>query len=472
LRQDLRTHDHPALNAALAAGAPVVALYLLDDETPGVWKLGGASRWWLHGSLAALEEKLRALGIALVLRRGKAETAVPRLVEALGAASVFWSRCYEPYAIARDTALKAALTTKGVKVASFNSALLYEPWEVKTKSGGYARVFSPFWRAARALREPEAPLPPPKKQSPYEAPVASDDLASWKLLPTKPDWAGGFRAAWTPGEDGALARARAFLETGLKGYGELRNRPDLPNVSALSPHIHFGEISPRLLWHEARAAGERGFAPHGDVDKFHSELGWREFSHHLLYHFPALPEAPFQPRFADFPWQANGDLLAAWQRGMTGYPIVDAGMRQLWQTGWMHNRVRMIVASFLVKHLLLPWTAGQAWFWDTLVDADLANNAASWQWVAGCGADAAPYFRIFNPMLQGAKFDPNGDYVRRYVPELSRLPNDILHTPWEASPGALAKAGVLLGETYPQPIVAHDEARARALAALGRLPAA
>jgi deoxyribodipyrimidine photo-lyase len=316
---------------------------------------------------------------------------------------------------------------------------------------------------------PPAPLPPPKPQTGFVTSAPSDALDSWKLLPTKPDWAGGLRGTWSPGEDGALARAKDFLESGIRGYGELRNRPDLANVSSLSPHLHFGEISPRFLWQAARNAAESGAAPHGDVEKLHGELGWREFNHHLLFHFPALPEEPFQARFTDFPWMNDAVALEAWRRGRTGYPIVDAGMRQLWETGWMHNRVRMIVASFLIKHLLGDWRLGQDWFWNTLCDADLANNAANWQWVAGSGADAAPYFRIFNPILQGEKFDPQGDYVRRFVPELARLPNDALHSPWTAKPEVLAKAGVLLGQTYPQPIVEHGAARARALAALATL---
>jgi deoxyribodipyrimidine photo-lyase len=469
-RQDLRAHDNPALSAALARKAPVAALYVLDDETPGRWKKGGASRWWLHHSLEALEKKLATLGVPLLLRRGRAAAVLPAIAAEIEAGAVYWNRCYEPYAIARDTGLKAALGQSGCAVHSFNAALLYEPWQVTNKSGGFFKVYSPFWRAARAQGQPAPPLPSPHAQTPYAASTSSDALASWRLLPSAPDWAGGLRAAWVPGEDGALARAAAFFQTGLAGYAELRNRPDLAHVSGLSPHLHFGEISPRQVWQAALMAGESGQASPRDVDKFHSELGWREFAYHLLYHFPALPDAPFQPRFADFPWAENETALAAWRRGSTGYPIVDAGMRQLWETGWMHNRVRMVVASFLIKHLLIDWRLGQDWFWDTLCDADLANNAASWQWVAGSGADAAPYFRIFNPVLQGEKFDPDGAYVRRFVPELARLPNAVLHRPWEAPRETLAKAGVILGQTYPQPIVEHAAARARALAALERLP--
>lgn len=466
-RQDLRLADNPALHAAVASGRPVLPVYILDDETPGAWRLGGAARWWLHHSLAALARNLGTLGAPLVLRRGEARRVVTDLVRDTGAAAVYWNRCYEPQAIARDETIKAMLKQDGIEARSFNSALLHEPWTVENKAGEPFRVYSAFWRACLARDEPEAPLPAPKALVPATA--ESDHLEDWALLPTAPNWAKDFEAAWTPGEDGARDRLTGFLDEAVNRYKAQRDRPDIAATSRLSPHLHFGEIGPRQIWHATQAAIAAGGASETSALKFLSEVGWREFSHHLLYHNRTLPEAPLRPEFADFPWHENGAALAAWQRGRTGYPIVDAGMRELWATGWMHNRVRMIVASFLVKDLLIPWQEGEAWFWDTLVDADLANNAASWQWVAGCGADAAPYFRIFNPVLQGEKFDPDGAYVRRWIPELAQLPAAHIHKPWLAPDAVLAAAGVTLGESYPTPIVDHGTARDRALAAFSRI---
>lgn len=459
-RQDLRLADNPALHAAIDTGAPVVPVFVLDDETPGHWKRGGASRWWLHHSLVSLARDLETRGAKLVLRRGESKAVLAKLIAETKAGGVYWNRCYEPLAVARDKALKAELEAKGLAARSFNASLLFEPLTVLSKSGTPFRVFTPFWKACLAAEAPPVPTPAPKKVPAPDVSPESDALEMWRLLPTKPDWAGGF-GIWTPGEAGAQARLKRFVGEALDGYGTLRDRPDIEATSRLSPHLHFGEISPRQCFH----------AGAGSL-KFRSELGWREFSYHLLFSQPDLPETALRPEFADFPWRENKAHLRAWQKGQTGYPIVDAGMRELWQTGWMHNRVRMIAASFLVKHLLQHWRAGEDWFWDTLVDADLANNAASWQWVAGCGADAAPYFRIFNPILQGAKFDPEGKYVRRFVPELAGLPNDYLFAPWEAPAHVLAQAGVTLGETYPKPIVDHGEARTRALAAFQSLKAA
>ncbi|MCZ8122649.1 MAG: deoxyribodipyrimidine photo-lyase [Magnetospirillum sp.] len=456
-RQDLRLSDNPALREAIATGAPVVPVYILDDDAPGVWRMGGASRWWLHHSLASLARDLGDLGLKLILRRGKSAACLDALIGETKAAGVHWNRCYEPFAVARDKTIKADLEARGLVAKSFNANLLFEPWTIVSKTGTPFRVFTPFWKACLAAEPPSAAVPAPKKASAPGAWPASDALDAWALLPTKPDWAGGF-SVWTPGEAGAQARLASFVATALSGYASSRDRPDIEATSRLSPHLHFGEISPRQCFHAGASS-----------TKFVAELGWREFSHHLLFQLPDLPETALRTEFRDFPWRENPAHLRAWRKGATGYPIVDAGMRELWQTGWMHNRVRMIAASFLVKHLLQPWRAGEDWFWDTLVDADLANNAASWQWVAGCGADAAPYFRIFNPMLQGAKFDPDGAYVRRFVPELARLPAEHIHTPWEAPADVLARAGVKLGVTYPNPIVDHGEARARALAAFQSL---
>lgn len=442
-RHDLRVADHPALAAAAASGQPVLPLYIHDDETPGIWRAGGASRWWLHHSLASLSRELGRLGAPLVIRAGAAADVLPALVRETGAQAVYWNRGYEPYAVARDTALKAALKTAGVDVQSFKGTSLFEPWEITTGSGTPYRVFTPFYKACLAkANQIGAPLPAPATLNGFAANgCALNDLG---LLPAIP-WDTGFAPIWTPGETGAWARLTAFMAGPMDGYKTARDFPAIEATSRLSPHLHFGEISHRAVWH---AAG-----PLASSAAFLRELAWREFSIHLLHYNPALPETPLQPKFAAFPWQTNPDHLQAWQRGMTGYPIVDAGMRELWQTGWMHNRVRMIVGSFLVKHLLLPWQAGEAWFWDCLVDADLANNAASWQWIAGCGADAAPYFRVFNPILQGVKFDPEGAYVRRYVPELASMPAKYIHTPWESG----------IKTNYPAPVVDHAFGRMRAL---------
>ena len=461
-RQDLRLSDNPALAYAAERGG-VIPVYILDD---GGRPLGGASRWWLHKNLAALKNDLPGL----ILMRGDPLVILNKLVEQTGADAVCWNRCYEPHAIARDKTIKAAMRERGLEVESFNGALLVEPWEVKTGQGGPFKVYSPFWRAAKA-RDVASPVAVPKLD--IDAPAGiGDDLDDWNLLPSSPNWADGWEDIWQPGEAGAQARLESFLDDGLAGYGTLRNRPDKANVSRLSPHLHWGAISPRQIWARAQFLGDRDPARRTDIDKFLSEIGWREFSYHLLYHFPSLPEENWRPAFDAYPWRDDSAGLQAWRKGRTGYPLVDAGLRELWQTGYMHNRVRMVTASFLVKHLRLHWSHGEAWFWDTLVDADQANNAASWQWVAGCGADAAPYFRIFNPMTQGEKFDPDGAYVRRWCPELAGLDNKVIHAPFKATEEALHAAGVVLGDTYPRPIVDHAAARAAALAGYEAVKAA
>ena len=468
-RQDLRLNDNPALSMAAASGRPLIALYILET-TDHDWSLGGASRWWLHHSLARLHESLdKQYGLQLILRRGKPAQILPALLRESGADAVHWNRIYEPAGIARDTAIKAALQKDGIAVETHNAALLFEPWTVKTKAGGWFKVFSPFWRACLAQPSP-APQRAPKSLTPYAEALQSDALTDWGLLPAKPDWAGGLRETWTPGEAGAVARLQTFIDKNLHRYADGRDRPDLDCTSRLSPHLHFGEISPRQVWQAVQMAADRGGAGIAqNAAKFLAELGWREFCHHLLFHFPTLPQQNFRADFDTFRWNSNADHVKAWQAGRTGYPIVDAGMRQLWQSGWMHNRVRMIAASFLIKHLLQDWRLGEAWFWDTLVDADLANNAGGWQWVAGSGADAAPYFRIFNPIAQGEKFDPEGEYVRRWVPELAGLPNKYLHKPWTAPAAVLQQAGILLGRDYPLPLVDHDTARKAALVAFAAL---
>ncbi|MFN4274388.1 MAG: cryptochrome/photolyase family protein [Aliihoeflea sp.] len=461
-RHDLRIADNKALAAAAASGRPVVAVFVLDEVTPGIRKLGGARRWWLHHSLEALSAGLDELGTPLILRSGKMDEVALALVAETGAEAVFWNRRYDQPGIEADKAMKTALKDAGVEVESFDGHLLHEPWRLKTGAGGHYRVYSPFWRAMVAEGDPRPPVDAPTALAkPGKLPVSAK-LADWKLLPTKPDWAGGLRETWKPGEKGAQERLEAFLDGGIKGYADDRDRPDMESTSRLSPYLAHGEISPFQIWHAVKEA--KGIADR-DAEKFLKEVAWREFSWHLLFHNPDLATTNFNSDFDRFSWEGGRGDLTSWQKGLTGYPIVDAGMRQLWQTGWMHNRVRMVAASFLIKHLMINWREGEAWFWDTLVDACPANNAASWQWVAGSGADAAPYFRIFNPILQGEKFDPKGAYVRAFVSEVGKLPDASIHKPWQATKETLKRAGVSLGDNYPQPVIDHGKARDRALSA-------
>ncbi len=460
-RQDLRLTDNRALAAACDTGQAVLPVYVLDDESPGAWRMGGASRWWLHHSLTALADDLAQLGCPLVLRRGAAPAVLQALLTETGATALYCTRAYEPWARNAETALSDA----GVEIKRFAGNLLFEPEALRTQSGTPYRVFTPFWKACQAAPPPKPPLPRPQSIVRPESIPAGESLAAWRLLPTAPDWAGGLREGWQPGEAGAQTKAIEFLDGAVADYASMRDRPDRIGTSRLSPHLHFGEISPHQCWHAVRAKIEASPKTAGGAQSFLRELAWREFSNHLLFNWPALPEEPFQPKFTAMRWANNPDSLHAWKQGRTGIPIVDAGMRELWQTGWMHNRVRMIVASLLIKNLQIDWREGEAWFWDTLVDADLANNAASWQWVAGSGADAAPYFRIFNPVLQGRKFDPDGAYVRRFAPELGRLPDRHIHAPWEAPEAVLSEAGVMLGYDYPRPIVDLRASRQRTLAA-------
>ncbi|KAA5603861.1 deoxyribodipyrimidine photo-lyase [Roseospira marina] len=459
-RRDLRLADHPALTAAVATGRPIVPVYLLDGDDPGGRPLGGAARWWLHESLAALGHALEARGSALILRRGPPGEALVALARETGADTVYWSRTVG----VDEAALAARLEDQGVAARRFGGCLLFDPDAVRTQQGRPFQVFTPFWNRVLALDPPPRPEPAPSHiPAPYDWP-AGDALEDWALQPTQPDWAGGLRATWAPGEEAANAVLDGFLDGPIDCYAEARDALGVDGTSRLSPYLRFGEVGPRTLWHAVR---DRPNDPSAEV--FLRELGWREFCHHLLHEHPAMAETPLKESFAAFPWRDDPAGLEAWQTGRTGYPVVDAAMRKLWRTGWMHNRARMIVGSFLVKDLRIDWREGERWFWDTLVDACPANNPCSWQWIAGCGADAAPYFRIFNPVLQGEKFDTTGRYVRRWVPELARLPDRVLHKPWSASAPILREAGVQFGETYPGRIVDHGEARDAALKALATI---
>lgn len=470
-RSDLRLHDNPALTAAVETGRPVLPVFILDDETPGIWKRGGASRWWLHHSLAAFEQALQKSGLhPLVYASGDARQVLPKVLKKTGAKSVYWNRCYEPWAMQRDKKIKSDLKESGIDVHSFAGYLLFEPWEIKNKSDQSYRVYTPFSKACFEKAEHlKPPLNAPQIKNRHKDASLYHDLSLGDLaLMPKIEWYGIMQKTWTPGEAGALARFESFLENGIGDYKNARDFPAQEDgVSGLSPHLHFGEISPRHIWHAVRTRmAQKKSARHFETHAlgWQRQLVWREFSYHLLYESPDFPEKPWNKKFADFPWHRDDVALEKWQKGQTGYPIIDAGMRQLWQTGWMHNRVRMIVGSFLVKNLLLHWRDGEDWFWDTLVDADLGNNAAGWQWIAGCGADAAPYFRVFNPVLQSKKFDPEGAYIRKYVPELKDLPDEYIHTPWEAPPMIRQ-----LAKNYPPPMVDLASSRDRALQAYNEM---
>lgn len=456
-RKDLRLSDNPAL--IQGAKVPIIPVFIWDDNDP--YKPGGASKWWLYKSLISLQKSLLDHGLKLVLRRGNPLTILKEIAASHNVSAIYWNRCYEPYEIERDKEIKEFFK-ETLDCQSFNASLLAEPWMLKTRSGSPYQIFTPYWKALRAWEEFPYPLLLPSNLTGYKQPILSDRLEDWGLYP-HPDWSKGLNEEWSPGEEGAQQNLSSFLASSLQRYTQDRNLPNYEGTSKLSPHLHWGEISPRQIWHSILKAdlGELSQDSWG----FLSEIAWREFSYYLLYHFPELPTSSLRKQFDRLPWIEDEQSLHKWQKGMTGFPIVDAGMRQLWEIGWMHNRVRMITASFLVKDLLISWKEGAKWFYDTLVDADLANNSLNWQWVAGCGVDAAPYFRIFNPVLQGQKFDPQGKYVRRWVPELSLLPDRYIHNPWDAPGHILESAGIKLGENYPFPIVDHKEARERALEA-------
>jgi len=482
-RHDLRIHDHPALCAAAKRGT-VVPVFIWSPEEERPWGPGSATKWWLHHSLESLRRELADIGLRLIIRRGSSLEELQNLAEQAECDTVMWCRRYEPAVIARDRQLKSALKQAGLSAESFNGSLLIEPWEIQTQAGrskaesqptqeGDApgehpyKVFTPYWRACMQRGLGGVPLRVPTVAHwPGQTRLPTLSIADLELLP-RIRWDGGFCNQWQPGSTSAKELLRTFVKVGVESYPSERDRPDHSGTSRLSPALHFGELSPRMIWQGVLQAREQreGHAAAGLAEPYLRQLVWREFAHHLLYHFPQSPQSPLKPEFENFAWQQNRPALEAWQQGQTGYPIVDAGMRQLWTTGWMHNRVRMIVGSFLVKDLRIAWQAGAEWFWDTLVDADLANNTLGWQWIAGCGADAAPYFRVFNPVTQGEKFDPDGAYVRQWVPELAELPTKYIQQPWTAPEQVLRTANVQLGSNYPRPLVDHQEARAKALVA-------
>ena len=465
-RQDLRIADNPALLSAADYGS-LLPIYILDETIPEAFSIGGAGRLWLHHSLKSLNDKLNG---NLRCFKGDPETILKDLCEEYDIKHVTWNRAYDPWRIKQDTKIKARLNSISIKVESYNGTLLWEPWETLKADGSPYRVFTPFYKnGCLNANPPRRPLKKPR----INYAVGKNDhhsLGILELLKDKP-WEREVISNSQIGEDEANKKLEEFLSDGINDYKEGRNFPARKNISGLSPHLHWGEISVNTVWHAAKK--QLNIRPNLGENAYHflSELGWREFSYSLLYYFPSLPTKNLQPRFDRFPWHENPRGLKAWRNGTTGIPIVDAGMRQLWQTGYMHNRLRMIVGSFLVKNLRIHWHHGQAWFWDTLFDADLANNSASWQWIAGCGADAAPYFRIFNPVTQGLKFDPDGSFIRKFVPELANVPTKFIFQPWEAPQTVLAKSGVKLGEDYPEPIVNLKTSRDEALEAFASLKA-
>jgi deoxyribodipyrimidine photo-lyase len=460
-RRDLRLADNPALGKALSTGAPVICLYIREPNDPHAGANGAAQAWWLHHSLTALDAELRTRGNRLLLVTGDPRHLMEWLVAKTGAQAVFWNRRYDGEGRETDAEIKAVLRKTGIRAESCAGFLMHDPAVLQTKQGKRYAVYTPFWKAFSASYEPPSPTKAPNSIPSAGHDIESESLDDWRLLPTKPDWAKGFAGLWQPGEAGARECLAEFVANQLEHYGHQRDFPAAPATSRLSPHLAFGEISPHALWRATTGPT----APTDDIERFRKEIVWREFAWHVFFHNPDMAETNLDRRFDSFGWKQAPGKLEAWQRGMTGYPIVDAGMRELWRTGTMHNRVRMIVASFLIKDLLVDWREGERWFRDTLLDADRASNAFNWQWVAGCGADAAPFFRIFNPIRQGETFDSDGAYVRRYCPELAKLPDRYIHKPFEAPKEILKEAGVELGKSYPRPIVDHTEARDAALVA-------
>ncbi len=466
----MRLADNPALHAAIETGSPVIPVYIWSPHEEGDWAPASACRYWLHHALKALDAELTGCGSRLILRQGPCFETLTDIVKTTGANHIYWNRCYEPQAIKRDQRIKLALKVQGLEVKSFNAHLLHEPHTIRNKQGRPFKVYTPFWRHYQTL-DISPPLKTPKGSltAPRQWPV-SVNINEFGFIP-RIRWYITLEETWDMSTAGALKRFKDFMRKPVQSYPDDRNFPFMNGVSRLSPYLHFGQISARQVWHLVHESEQKQgrMTPSSAVQGYLRQLIWREFAYHLMYHFPETPDQPLYEKFRHFPWQKNKKHLLMWQRGQTGYPIVDAGMRELWYTGWMHNRVRMIAGSFLTKDLVIHWREGARWFWDTLVDADLANNTLGWQWVAGCGADAAPYFRIFNPVTQGEKFDPEGNYVKRWVPELAGLDEKYIHKPWEADAGLLDSAGIKLGKTYPYPIVDHAEARNKALAYYQRI---
>jgi deoxyribodipyrimidine photo-lyase len=459
-RQDLRLADNPALTNALEDGK-TLPIFILDNVNSKEHLNGAASKWWLHHSLIKLNKSLKN---KLCFFIGNPMDILDEISKQYKISNIFWNRCYEPWRVKRDKKIKKYFNDQNVNVNTFNGSLLWEPWNVSKKDGTPYKVFTPYYRKGCLNSDkPRMPLPAPNLSNLISIDNHDLKIEDLELMP-KHNWYSKMISLWSPGEEGAHSKIEEFISNGLNNYKEGRNFPSNQNVSQLSPHLHFGEVSPNQVWYRAKTKeGKLGIKK--DLDHFLSELGWREFSFNLLYHFPFLPKENLQKKFDNFPWDNDKDKLKKWQRGLTGYPIVDAGMQELWQTGYMHNRLRMVVGSFLVKNLLLHWHHGERWFWDCLIDADLANNSAGWQWIAGSGADAAPYFRIFNPITQGQKFDPDGKYTRKYLPVLNDMPDKFLFNPWEAPEDVLKSAGIKLGENYPLPIVEIGSSRQKALEA-------
>ena len=463
-RQDLRLNDNPALIEANNSGFKILPVYILDDVNSSDWKIGSASRWWLNESLKKLNDSLNH---NLCFMNGDSIKCFSNLINTYNVNSVYFNKCYEPWRKQCDERIINFLSSKGINYFQLNGSLLFEPESAMKEDGTPYKVFTPYYRKGCLQNSPEPRIPLEVPKNIKFLKHEELRLEELELLPKK-NWYKNFKDDWSPGENGAREKLNQFLQLGINDYKDGRNFPSKKNVSRLSPHLHHGEISPNTVWYEVKEKAET-MDSYRDGDHYLSELGWREFSYNLLNFFPYLPKENLQKKFDNFPWEENNELLIKWQKGETGYPIVDAGMRELWKTGYLHNRVRMIVGSFLVKNLLLHWHHGQEWFWETLVDADLANNSASWQWVSGSGADAAPYFRIFNPVTQGEKFDPNGDYIKHYIPELKNLNGKFLYAPWEAPESVLQAANIELGKNYPNPIVDLKLSREKALAAFEKL---
>ncbi len=464
-RQDLRLGDNPALSAAAKTGSPVLPVYIWDTDAAGEWAMGGAARVWLHGSLQALDAQLASVSSKLLLQAGKTAEILLQLAQDTGARQIHCNARYEPWALSQEQQVKSVLAEAGVTLSRHTGGtLLWEPESVATQQGKPYQVFTPYFNRCLSLLPEIHPLPAPVQLiAPAQWPDALT-VEALRLLPTIP-WDAEMRALWKPGEVAAMQRVQTFLQEAVAGYPQARDIPSQRGTSRFSPHLAHGEISPRQIWQavEVFSSGTSGSSVKSATATFLREIVWREFAYHVLFHFPHTTNQPLKEKFRHLPWAENADWLKRWGQGQTGYPLVDAGMRQLWRTGWMHNRVRMVVGSFLTKDLLIPWQDGARWFWDTLVDADLAINSMNWQWVAGCGADAQPFFRIFNPVSQSEKFDPAGAYIRQWVPELAPIESSTIHAPWQAKPLHLQLAGMQLGETYPHPIVDHAEARSKAL---------